>query len=173
MSDNADSGCPSCKYSYEPAISCLGAVTFFRVSKLIRCPYQSQCNPASDRNPAKGKPKYSVNPVISCLEAVAFFRVSKLTYRGPERQCNSVRDRNPAKGKPLLRQGARMSTVHGRGYFFEQFNGSPRSFPGFCCGGNPGSGAQRRRTGRVPCCKGLRKQGAGACWKKKLPCDRF
>ena len=57
-----------CKYSYEPVISCLEAVTFFRVSKLIRCPYQSQCNLA--------------------------------------------RDRNPAKGKPLLRQGARMATVH-------------------------------------------------------------
>ncbi|MBW1926768.1 MAG: hypothetical protein JRI35_06180, partial [Deltaproteobacteria bacterium] len=24
----------------------------------------------------------------------------------------------------------------GRGYFFEQFNGSPRSFPGFCCRGD-------------------------------------
>ncbi|MBW1926255.1 MAG: hypothetical protein JRI35_03480 [Deltaproteobacteria bacterium] len=27
----------------------------------------------------------------------------------------------------------------GRGYFFERFNGSPRSFLGFCYGGNPGS----------------------------------
>ena len=44
------------KYSYEPVIFCLEAVAFFRVSKLIRCPYQSQCNPARDRNPAKGKP---------------------------------------------------------------------------------------------------------------------
>ncbi|PXF55835.1 MAG: hypothetical protein C4B57_02205 [Deltaproteobacteria bacterium] len=40
----------------EPFISRLEAVTFFRVSKLIRCPYQSQCNLARDRNPAKGKP---------------------------------------------------------------------------------------------------------------------
>ncbi|PXF54430.1 MAG: hypothetical protein C4B57_07145 [Deltaproteobacteria bacterium] len=45
-----------CKYSYEPVISCLEPVTFFRVSKLIRCPYQRRCNPARDRNPAKGKP---------------------------------------------------------------------------------------------------------------------
>ena len=46
----------NCKYSYEPVISCLEAVAFFRVSKLIRCPYQRQCNLARDRNPAKGKP---------------------------------------------------------------------------------------------------------------------
>ena len=35
--------------------------------------------------------------------------------------------------------------------------------------GYPGSGAKRRRTGRVPGCKSLRKQGARACWKKKHP----
>jgi len=98
---------------------------------------------ARDRNPAKGKPllrqgtdgnrsragDISLNPdyalqmpnifagFISCLEPVAFFRVSKLTHRRPERQCNLARDRNPAKGKPLLRQGARMATVHGKGIF--------------------------------------------------------
>jgi len=37
-----------------------------------------------------------------------------------------------------------------------------RSFPGFCSMENPGSEAQRRRTGRVPCCKSLRKQGTRA-----------
>ena len=44
------------KYSYEPVISCLGAVTFFQVSKLTHCGPERQCNPARDRNPAKGKP---------------------------------------------------------------------------------------------------------------------
>gem|GEM_PF-5178951 len=44
------------KYSYEPAISCLGAVAFFRVSKLTHRGPERQCNPARDRNPAKGKP---------------------------------------------------------------------------------------------------------------------
>jgi|GEM_PF-2093561 len=44
------------KYSYEPVISCLGAVTFFRVSKLTHRGPERQCNPARDRNPAKGKP---------------------------------------------------------------------------------------------------------------------
>ena len=44
------------KYSYEPVISRLGAVTFFRVSKLTHRRPESQCNPARDRNSAKGKP---------------------------------------------------------------------------------------------------------------------
>jgi len=44
------------KYSYEPVISCLEAVTFFRVSKLTHRGPERQCNPARDRNPAKGKP---------------------------------------------------------------------------------------------------------------------
>jgi len=44
------------KYSYEPVISCLEAVTFFRVSKLTHRRPERQCNPARDRNPAKGKP---------------------------------------------------------------------------------------------------------------------
>ena len=44
------------KYSYESVISRLEAVTFFRVSKLTHRRPESQCNPARDRNPAKGKP---------------------------------------------------------------------------------------------------------------------
>ncbi|RKX59282.1 MAG: hypothetical protein DRP28_03390, partial [Thermodesulfobacteriota bacterium] len=32
------------------------AVTFFRVSKLTHRGPERQCNPARDRNPAKGKP---------------------------------------------------------------------------------------------------------------------
>ena len=39
-----------------PLYPALKRFAFFRVSKLIRCPYQSQCNLARDRNPAKGKP---------------------------------------------------------------------------------------------------------------------
>ena len=91
-------------------ISCLEAVTFFRVSKLTYCRPERQCNLARDRNPAKGKPllrqgtdgnrllggDISLNPdyalqmpnifagFISCLEAVTFFRVSKLTYCRPK-----------------------------------------------------------------------------------------
>ena len=44
------------KYSYEPVISCLEAVTFFRVSRLTHRGPERHCNPARDRNPAKGKP---------------------------------------------------------------------------------------------------------------------
>ncbi|MBW2098281.1 MAG: hypothetical protein JRG77_05655 [Deltaproteobacteria bacterium] len=44
------------KYSYEPVISCLEAVAFFRVSKLTHRGPERRCNPARDRNPAKGKP---------------------------------------------------------------------------------------------------------------------
>jgi len=43
-------------YVGEPVISCLGAVTFFRVSKLTHRGPERQCNLARDRNPAKGKP---------------------------------------------------------------------------------------------------------------------
>jgi len=42
---------------------------------------------------------------------------------------------------------------------------SPAVFLGLWGGGNPGSGAKRRRTGRgagIPCHKGLRKQGTRA-----------
>ena len=54
---SADSGnLRDSKYSYEPFISRLEAVTFFRVSKLTHRRPERQCNPARDRNPAKGKP---------------------------------------------------------------------------------------------------------------------
>jgi len=66
-----------------------------------------------------------------------------------------------------------LKTGHGGSFFMETICVSPASFPGLYSMGNPGSGAQRRRTGRVPCCKGLKKTRARACWKKKLPCDRL
>ncbi|PXF54320.1 MAG: hypothetical protein C4B57_07580 [Deltaproteobacteria bacterium] len=41
------------KYSYEPVIFCLGAVTFFRVSKLTHRRPERQCNPARYPKPRK------------------------------------------------------------------------------------------------------------------------
>ncbi|MBW1925938.1 MAG: hypothetical protein JRI35_01865 [Deltaproteobacteria bacterium] len=58
-----------------------------------------------------------MNPLYPALKRFAFFRVSKLIRCPYQRQCNLARDRNPSKGKPLLRQGARMATVHGQGIF--------------------------------------------------------
>ena len=49
----------------------------------------------------------------------------------------------------------------------------PYSFLGLCCKGNPGSGAQRRRTGRVPCCKGLKKTRGESMLEEEAPCDRL
>ena len=43
------------KYSVNP-LSALKRFTFFRVSKLTHRGPERQCNPARDRNPAKGKP---------------------------------------------------------------------------------------------------------------------
>ncbi|PXF54324.1 MAG: hypothetical protein C4B57_07605 [Deltaproteobacteria bacterium] len=41
------------KYSYEPVISCLGAVTFFWVSRLTHRRPERQCNPARHPKPRK------------------------------------------------------------------------------------------------------------------------
>ncbi|PXF53434.1 MAG: hypothetical protein C4B57_09650 [Deltaproteobacteria bacterium] len=50
---------------------------------------------------------------------------------------------------------------------------SPASFLGLCSMGDPGSGAQRRRTGRVPCCKGLKKTRGESMLEEEAPCDRL
>jgi len=39
--------------------------------------------------------------------------------------------------------------------------------------GDPGSGAQRRRTGRVPCCKGLKKTRGESMLEEGAPWDRL
>jgi len=80
--------------------------------------------------------------------------------------------------KPCKRQTA-SAAGHGwqpftdRGYFFEQFNGSPRSFLGFCCGGNCIAGAQRRRMQRghrtSPRAKALENKGLNGGSEKKCP----
>jgi hypothetical protein len=51
-------------------------------------------------------------------------------------------------------------TIDGQGCFFEQLNGSPRSFLGFCYGGNRIAGAQHRRMQKgaeIPQGKSLKK----------------
>ncbi|MBW1946840.1 MAG: hypothetical protein JRI33_02760 [Deltaproteobacteria bacterium] len=66
----------------------------------------------------------------------------------------------PCKRQTAPAAGRGRQPFTGRGYFFERFNGSPRSFPGFCCGGNCIAGAQRRRMQRgqdIPHVKGLKK----------------
>jgi len=78
--------------------------------------------------------KYSVNP-LSALERLPFsgFQSSLIADRRGSAiwpAIETLQKANRSCGR------ARMATVHGRGYFFEQFNGSPRSFLGFCCGGN-------------------------------------
>jgi len=99
-----------------PAISCLEAVAFFRVSKLIRCPYQSQCNPASDRNPAKGKPKYSVNPLYPALKRLPFFGFQSSLIA--DRRGSAIRSAIETLQKANRSCGrARMATVHWQGIF--------------------------------------------------------
>jgi len=49
----------------------------------------------------------------------------------------------------------------------------PCSFLGLCRKGNPGSGAQRRRTGRLPCCKGLKKTRGESMLEEEVPCDQL
>jgi len=51
---------------------------------------------------------------------------------------------------------------------------SPVSFLGLCSMGNPGSGAQRRRTGEgLPCCKGLKKTRGESMLEEEAPRDQL
>ncbi|PXF54795.1 MAG: hypothetical protein C4B57_05555 [Deltaproteobacteria bacterium] len=76
-----------------------------------------------------------MNPLYSALERLPFsgFQSSLIANR----RGSAIRPAVETLQKANRSCGrARMATVHRRGYFFEQFNGSPRSFLGFCCGGN-------------------------------------
>ncbi|PXF56132.1 MAG: hypothetical protein C4B57_01430 [Deltaproteobacteria bacterium] len=58
-----------------------------------------------------------MNPLYPALERLPFSGFQSSLIADRKGQCNLARDRNPAKGKLLLRQGARMATVHGKGIF--------------------------------------------------------
>jgi len=96
--------------------------------------------------------KYSVNP-LSALKRLPFsgFQSSLIADRGEAVQ--SGPRSKPCKRQTAPAAGRGWQPFTGRGYFFEQFNGSPRSFPGFCCGGNCIAGAQANAegAGHPPC----------------------
>ena len=76
-----------------------------------------------------------MNPLYPALERLPFsgFQSSLIA----DRRGSAIRPAIETLQKANRSCGrARTATVHGRGYFFERFNGSPRSFLGFCCGGN-------------------------------------
>jgi len=57
------------KYSVNPLYPALERFAFFRVSKLTHRGPERQCNPARDRNPAKGKPLLRQGADGNCLRA--------------------------------------------------------------------------------------------------------
>jgi hypothetical protein len=71
-----------------------------------------------------------------------------------------------------LRDGLLFWPFTGWRYFFEQFNGSPRSFLGFCYGGNRIAGVQRRRMRRgqdIPQRKSLENKGLKCGSERNVP----
>ena len=120
--------------------------------------------------------KYSYEPVISCLEAVCPFSGFKAhslqtgvaVQFGPR---SKLRKRaNRFKARQLQ---STMDVTDHRVLLLGTICVSPVSFLGLCRKGNPGSGAQRRRTGRVPCCKGLKKTRGESMLEEEAPCDRL
>ncbi|MBW1947784.1 MAG: hypothetical protein JRI33_07600, partial [Deltaproteobacteria bacterium] len=77
-----------------------------------------------------------MNPLYPALKRLPFsgFQSSLIA----DRRGSAIRPatRNPEKRQTAPAAGHGWQPFTGRGYFFEQFNGSPRSFLGFCCGGN-------------------------------------
>ncbi|MBW1926338.1 MAG: hypothetical protein JRI35_03935 [Deltaproteobacteria bacterium] len=76
-----------------------------------------------------------MNPLYPALERLPFsgFQSSLIADR---RGSQSGPRSKPCKRQTAPAAGHGWQPFTGRGYFFEQFNGSPRSFLGFCCGGN-------------------------------------
>jgi hypothetical protein len=119
--------------------------------------------------------KYSYEPVISCLEAVCLFsgfkayplQTGEAVQSGPRLKPCKRQTASAARHRWQLQ--STMDVTDHRVLLLETICVSPVVFLAFAARETPAPERSEGERGGSHAYKGLRKQGARACWKKKHP----